>query len=181
MHRSILFLLLVIALSCSESDPVIPQESELITTMIYTLTPTAGGPPVIFSFEDPDGDGGANPLIISEDLEADTEYMGTIELFNSSGISIQDITEEIRDESQEHQFFFNTTKSDLTITYQDLDPDGNPIGLMTKLNSGNNGIGVLTITLRHEPNKFGLNVNTGNIENAGGETDIEIEFDVKVQ
>jgi hypothetical protein len=181
MYRFILFLILVIASSCSESEPVIPQESELITNMIYTLRPTAGGPPVIFSFEDSDGDGGANPIIISEDLEANKEYMGTIELFNSSGISIQDITEEIRDESQEHQFFFKTTKSDLSITYQDLDPDGNPIGLLTKLNSGNTGIGVLTITLRHEPNKFGPNVNSGNIENAGGETDIEIEFIVNVQ
>jgi hypothetical protein len=35
--------------------------------------------------------------------------------------------------------------------------------------------------LRHQPNKNGSNVNTGDITNAGGESDVDISFDVVVK
>ena len=46
--------------------------------------------------------------------------------------------------------------------------------------TGNSGYGAFTITLRHEPNKSGMNVNTGDITNAGGETDVQVIFDITV-
>jgi hypothetical protein len=39
----------------------------------------------------------------------------------------------------------------------------------------------LKITLRHEPNKKASGVVGGSITNAGGETDIEVSFDVEVK
>ena len=41
--------------------------------------------------------------------------------------------------------------------------------------------GNLTITLRHLPNKSGVNVPGGDITNAGGGTDAEVVFPVVVQ
>ena len=38
-----------------------------------------------------------------------------------------------------------------------------------------------TITLRHEPAKTATGVSGGDITNAGGETDIEVVFDVTVE
>jgi hypothetical protein len=35
--------------------------------------------------------------------------------------------------------------------------------------------------LRHEPNKDALNVASGEITNAGGETDIEVSFPVTIK
>ena len=69
--------LLVGFTSCKKEkdEPVVPNEEEVITTLTYTLTPTAGGTPVVFSFKDLDGDGGNDPVIVSADLKENTEYM----------------------------------------------------------------------------------------------------------
>ena len=64
----------------------------------------------------------------------------------------------------------------LAAEYGDADSEGNPLGLSFILNTGMASSGGLTFTLRHEPNK----PNTG-LENAGGETDIEVTFDVTVE
>ena len=53
---------------------------------------------------------------------------------------------------------------------------GNPVGLSFILSTSDASSGALTFTLRHEPNK----PNSG-LDNAGGETDIEITFNVTVQ
>ena len=53
---------------------------------------------------------------------------------------------------------------------------GNPLGLSFILTTSGASSGELTFTLRHEPNK----PNSG-LDNAGGETDIEITFNVTVQ
>ena len=43
------------------------------------------------------------------------------------------------------------------------------------------GSGTITVTLRHEPNKDAAGVSSGDIANAGGETDIEVTFNVEIQ
>ncbi|MEZ7887763.1 MAG: type 1 periplasmic binding fold superfamily protein, partial [Flavobacteriales bacterium] len=61
------------------------------------------------------------------------------------------------------------------------DEEGNPIGLSTVLTTGEMGSGTITVTLRHEPNKDAAGVSSGDIANAGGETDIEVTFNVEIQ
>ena len=39
----ILAILSIAFFSCNQDDPIIPNEDELITTVIYTLTPVGGG------------------------------------------------------------------------------------------------------------------------------------------
>ena len=53
---------------------------------------------------------------------------------------------------------------------------GNPVGLSFILSTLDASSGALTFTLRHEPNK----PNSG-LDNAGGETDMEVTFDVTVE
>jgi len=165
--------------SCGDDDVDIPIEPEVITTLNYTLT--GGGTTVTLSFLDPDGDGGNAPTITSGTLAANTTYSGSIELLNESDPDdVEDITEEVAEEDEEHQFFFQTTGG-ISVDYDDADADGNPLGLANTLTTGAAGDGSVTITLRHEPNKGGDGVAEGNIANAGGETDIEVTFDVTVQ
>ncbi len=171
---------LILTTSCNR-DPELPNEEELITTLIYTLTPTAGGAPVVLSYRDLDGDGGNPPVITTGNLTANTTYNGTIVLLNESKTPAEDITAEVRAEGKAHQLFFRSTVSGMTITYTDTDADGRPIGLSTQLSTGARGSGNLTITLRHNPNKAAAGVAQGNIANAGGETDIETTFDINVQ
>lgn len=168
--------------SCSkDEDPEIPNEEEVITTVNYTLTPVGSGAPVTFTFRDLDGDGGDAPVITSGVLAANTTYTGSLELLNEQESPAEDITEEIKEEDEEHQFFFSNTATDVTVTYQDQDADGNPVGLETELTTVGATTGEMTIILRHEPNKSASGVAGGIIDNAGGETDIEVTFDLDVQ
>jgi len=167
--------------SCKKDDPVPPVELEVITTLNYTLAPASGGAAVTLSFQDLDGDGGNAPTITGGTLAANTIYSGSIELLDESGDDVEDITEEIEEEDEEHQFFFQTTGG-ISVDYdiEDVDADGNPVGLENTLTTGAAGAGSVTVILRHEPNKTGEGVAGGDITNAGGETDIEVTFDVTV-
>jgi hypothetical protein len=98
-------------------------------------------------------------------------------LLNETESPAENVTEEIEEEDLDHQFFYTVGSGlDVAAEYGDADSEGNPLGLSFILNTGVASSGGLTFTLRHEPNK----PNTG-LENAGGETDIEVTFDVTVE
>jgi hypothetical protein len=148
--------------------------------LIYTLTaPDASVAQLIF--RDTDGDGGNAPVITTDPLKANTVYTGAITLSNESVSPAEDITEEVAEEKEAHQFFLNATVSGLTISYADTDAAGRPVGLATTLSTGAAGSGILKIVLRHEPDKTASGVADGDITNAGGETDIEVDFAIVVQ
>lgn len=182
-HIRFLYILICLVLltgSCTK-DPVIPNEEELITTLIWTLTPFAGGNVSTFTFRDPDGNGGLPPEIMVDTLLAGRTYLGRVELYNESTNPITDLTQEIIDESEAHQIFYTLTSLNATISYSDMDPSGFPIGLMTGFVPATAGQGAMRITLRHQPDKSAGGVSGGNILNAGGETDIEVTFPVVIQ
>lgn len=164
--------------SCQPNDPGDPHEEELITTLNVDLE--AGGSTVALNFQDIDGDGGDAPVITTDKLAANTTYAGSITLFNESETPAEELTAEIFDEAEEHQFFFATTGASM-FNYADQDNDGNPVGLSFELTTGDAGNESYTITLRHEPDKSATGVSGGDITNAGGETDIEVVFDVIVE
>ncbi len=167
--------------SCKKDDPEIPNEEEVITTLKYTLTPVGGGTEKTLKFVDLDGDGGNAPVYTVDTLDANITYMGTLELLNEQESPADTTTNEIRDENQQHQFFFRTSGGlDLAVAYDDADPDGNPVGIENTLSTGAASSGQLTITLRHQLDKFASGVSDGDITNAGGKTDIEVEFDVVI-
>lgn len=163
------------------NDPIIPNEEEVITTMNFTLTPNGGGTPVILTFQDLDGDGGNAPIITGGTLDANTTYNGALALLNELENPAGNITEEVQEEAEEHQFFFQTSMSELNIAYDDMDANGHPIGLSTIVRAQGANSGTITIVLRHEPQKDAAGVIAGDITNAGGETDIEVTFNVDIQ
>lgn len=169
--------------SCKEDDtPEIPNDEEVITTLRYTLTPSdTSAQTVTLIFQDLDGDGGNAPDTIVSDLAANQVYTATLILENETETPAENVTEEIEEEKEEHQFFFVSTVSGMSILYQDVDADGLPVGLTTQLTTGEAGTGELTITLRHEPNKSAAGVSSGDPTNAGGETDIEVTFPITVK
>lgn len=170
----------LLTVSCKKDDPEIPNEEELITTLIYTLISHDMSDTVEMRFQDLDGEGGNPPIIMGGTLMANTMYHGDLQLLNE--IEGEDITEEVEMEAEEHQFFFQVMNGlDAAITYDDMDMDGNPIGLKSNLNANSVSTGELTIILKHEPDKNATGVSDGDITNAGGETDIEVNFDVDIQ
>ena len=164
--------------SCSDDDdtPEPVNEEEVITTLTVTLD--SGSDTVVMQYQDLDGDGPDPATVtVSGPLNANTVYDGTIILLNETEMPAENITEEVQEEDDEHQFFYTVGSGLAAQTeYTSFDGDGNPLGTTFILTTGAASSGSLTFTLRHEPNK----PNTG-LENAGGETDIEVTFDVTVE
>lgn len=175
-----LFATILTVSSCSVDEPEDPNE-ERITTLRYILTPVGGGDAVTFEFQDLDGDGGDTAVITNGILAANTAYTGSVELLNEATSPVEDIKVSVKANDEDYQFFYETAIANLTIGYTDFDANNNPVGLETAVNTSNAGSDTLTIILRHEPDKLGDNVIDGDITNAGGITDIEVEFEVTIQ
>jgi len=176
---AILFISVCTFTACSDDDDDDDHdhdsEEELITTVKYTLT--SGSDVVTLKFSDPDGDGPIEPVYdIVGDLTANSTYTGMIELLNETESPAEDITEEVKEEADEHEFFYTSDVSGLTITKTDTDGNGNPLGVETSLTTVGAGSGTLTIVLKHEPTK----PNDGSSSSAGGSTDVEITFDITI-
>lgn len=173
---SIFFVAGLLFTACSDDDggdnPDPVNEEEVITTMNITLTPMGGGTAVTFSSQDLDGDGPNAPVITAPNLAGNTTYNATIEILNETESPAEDITEEIEEEDDEHQFIFEITGSLASATATDTDGDGNPVGLSFDLVTNTAGSASLTVTLRHEPTK----PNDGTLAGAAGETDIAATF-----
>ncbi len=177
-----LFTLLFVA--CSSDDDAAPEpvnEEEVITTVIATFTPESGAQ-VILTSTDNDGEGPNAPVtVVSGVFSNSTLYTGTVEFRNELEDPYEDITQEVLEEALEHQVFYGYNNDLGTITYNDTDSEGNPIGLTVNFQTSDTANGTITITLRHEPTKDGEGVSEGDITNAGGETDVEVSFEVEVQ
>lgn len=158
------------------------NESELITSVYCVLHPQTGGDSLVLSFIDLDGDGGQSPLITGAKLNKNTIYNARLILLNETTIPINGINQEILNEAEDHQFFYIPhSPLDISIKYLDTDANGNPIGLETQFLTGNSSQGDLVITLKHLPDKFAADVKNGKIDQAGGETDIEIKFNLIIE
>lgn len=175
----IILLLLVSGLftACKSEDPVIANEEELITTVKLNFISEDGKDTVEWSFNDLDGDGGESPIISVTSLKENTTYNAEVYLSNESINPAENITEEVLEEGTLHQLFYVVEGAELAVTYEDMDTDGNPLGLKMKMKTGMQSIGELKLILRHEP----IKPNDGDPNNAEGETDIEIDFFVAIE
>lgn len=177
-----IFIFSALLMSCNDDDdddylpPV--NEEELITTITVTLVPNGGGTNVVLKMVDLDGDGPNDPVTtVSGPMTAGITYMGSIELLNESVNPAEDITEEVEEEADEHQFFYTIGGAlDATTEYENFDGNNNPLGTEFSLDAGDASTGTLTFTLRHEPKK----PNSG-LADAGGETDITATFNVSIE
>lgn len=178
---SLILSLPLLLFSCSNDDdaPEPVNEEEIITTVTATLTPTGGGSVVTLQSRDLDGDGPNDPVItVSGNLSAQTTYSGAIKFLNETENPPEDITEEVNEEADEHQVFFVTSGGlEATFTYENFDDNGNPLGTLFSVETGAASTGILNIVLRHEPTK----PNDGTLGNAGGETDISVNFPVIIE
>ena len=176
-----------------EEDPNV--EEEFIDQVVLTFTPTAGGDDVVVTWFDADGDGandGAPDGPIN--LAADTEYDLAITLANT--VEEEDITEEIREEDDEHMFFFSFTTdifSDPTgdgnidnradaLNYLDEDSEGQdgtglPVGLLTQWTTGSatSATGEFRVVLKHQPGQ-----KSATSDSSVGGTDFDFPFEINI-
>ena len=182
LRRTAILGALVIALfglnACDDDDAPEPEnESEVITTVKLTFTPAGGGNPLTFQAKDADGDGPDNIVIDDIVLSANTDYTVSLEFLNELESPAEDITEEVREEGAEHQVFYTVNPSGLlTVTYNDADVNGRPIGVDTQWETGDAGTGSIDVVLKHQPD-----IKDANSGINDGETDINVTFTVNLE
>lgn len=155
----------------------IQNDEEVITTVQLIMRDSATGFVVdTFQWKDADGDGAGAPTIDQITLNANTTYLVGVQVLNELANPAEDITTEIQEEANDHQFFFNTHDVVLAITYDDQDSNNPalPVGLRTIWRTGASGSGNTHLTLKHQPG-----IKDGN--DSTGETDVDIEFVTVVQ
>lgn len=178
--------------SCSSEDPVPENDGELITDVTLTFqelddSGNAVGDPFDFTASDPEGiEVGATPTVETVTLEKGKVYEMTIDVYNS--IAGEDITEEIEEEGDEHQFYFLgsafTSSPFLSYEYND---NGTEIiglkGIVTVEQSPASNNANMQILLRHALDKSYPGADNPNFQEyakAGGESDLDITFPVIV-
>ncbi|MCB9257001.1 MAG: type 1 periplasmic binding fold superfamily protein [Chitinophagales bacterium] len=175
-------LLIFILQGCNKDEPIIINDEELITTLRLEFTPSDSSQTRIIQFQDLDGDGGQAPIFSADTLNANTNYSLRLYVLNESESPADDITSEILEEGEDHQFFFLIDNAlNLSVSYNDFDNNTNPIGLINYASTQGASSGQFSVVLRHQGDKFATGVSSGDITNAGGATDIEVSFDVVVQ
>lgn len=175
------------------------NDNEVITTVTLQFTPMGSGATVAASFNDADGDGGAAPTIDPIDVVAGKTYATTVRFLNALEDPPEDITNEVRDEGDEHMVFFTGTAvngpasnqpgAPLTQTYADMDANGVPVGLSHSIVAAP-GSGQLTVTLRHLPKLNNAAVKVASLPDevkqmglgaVAGSTDASVTFMVTVE
>jgi hypothetical protein len=162
------FTLLAIAnTGCNKHD----DEEELITTLKLTAVNKTTGAITTATFADPDGDGGNGPTKFDTlQLNIGTVYETSISVLDESKTDVVDITAEVVKEAAEHQFYYTTTASGVTIATTDVDANGLPLGVKTTMTTSTASTGRLQIKLKHKPD----GLKKASDSDAIGETDIEL-------
>lgn len=174
--------------SCKTDDPEPVNEEELITTV--KLTFTGGGEINTIQSVDLDGDGPNAPVITPAtlSLSPNVTYAVSVEFLNEAENPAEDITEEVAEEGEEHQVFYILNNSNVFSSFAyaggaDNDADDKPIGLnVNATTSATGGTSTLRVVLRHELNKATAGLSIGNFQpnTAGGNTDIDVTFNVSI-
>jgi len=178
---------LSVVAGCKEDNPGDPNdgnEQELITKVILTLTENGMGRAITATFRDPDGVGGVNATVDTLKVKAGSAYTGAMALADESKNPPTDITAEIADEKDAHQFF-NTPNGALagrlTITITDKDSRNLPVGLAFTIAvtagapvTGSAANSVKVALSHYDP------ASTKNGTTPSSETDVEIDFPVNI-
>jgi hypothetical protein len=169
---------------CKKDDDLVdvPQpvvnEQEIITSLFLQLTDSATNTPFdTVAFRDLDGDGANAPIQWDTvRLNANTTYLMSVLLLNEIPNPADTISNEVAEEANDHQFFFNIVGVSLTHTY--LDQDNNtpplPLGLDNKIRTGSTGSGTFQIVLKHQPG-------TKDGQQTTGDSDIDVTFQTIIQ
>lgn len=188
---------------CTEDAHEHGDENEIISRVELTFTPGGGGDPLVFQFDDPDGDGGVSGTSDRIELAAGVEYTLAVRFLNGLATPPEDISEEVRAEAEEHFVFVvgdvsgpaSSSASALAVhAYADKESDYGantgddlPVGLVNTFTTQSAGAGKLRVLLRHLPPINEQPQKTGDLpqqvaagDELPGSVDVDVAFDLVV-
>lgn len=160
--------------SCKKDDPEEINEEEEINQVILSVFETGTTQQQTYTWNE----GETTPTIT---LNADSSYQVSISFYDASNpADVENITEEVIEEADEHFVFIETAGANLTIASSSTDVSGSDsvgINLRTVWTTAAASSGTARVYLIHEPN-----TKTGSSRSDfGGETDVEVNFPVTIQ
>jgi len=180
--------------SCDTEDPEPENEVEVFTDVTLIFTNNADASDVVrASAQDPDGTG-VQELVIEDEitLTAGATYTLTFEILNAlDADDVEDLGDEILEEDNEHQFFFQFTDGAFSnpagngnfddasegVNYNDQDENDHNVGLSTEWTAGDAQTGSsFRVRLQHQPD-----VKTGSTGVNDGDTDFDLDFVLNIQ
>lgn len=186
-----------------DSEPEVPNETEMITTLQLHLTDSITGAVATYQFRDPDGPGGQpayyGPTAATQSdsvfsLAPNATYYCRVIILDETKTPADSTSNDVLAEGQDHMLFYNNggntivnsgnpyavqlNGSLVSIRYVDMDggTPQRPIGLRTRWRTAaatGSAKWPLNITLRHQPG-----VKDGTY--APGETDVSVDFKYRV-
>lgn len=179
-HRPFFVVLLAFGLSlaaCSKDKDEVTNEEELITTAVLEFRDNGSSDSFSVIFSDPDGEGGEEPVYFDEiRLRPNTTYSVTATLLNESTDPDTDITAEVAEEADDHQFFYLPVGVNINVAVTDQDNAGLPLGILSQWTTGEVSTGTVRFVLKHKPGN-----KASNDDVSKGETDIDLNFVARVQ
>ena len=173
-YKTLYLLLSLLIISCSKDDPEPINEEELITTVQLTFkSPGITDQTVRWQ------EGSNNSDIIS--LAANTQYEVEIIFLDESDPSdIEDITEEVKEEADEHQVFYQFSQLNISLgqsSSDTLDSNQNPLFVNSLWNTSEVGTGTVRVYLIHEP----VTKSSSTRDGFAGETDVTVDFPIIIE
>lgn len=168
--------------ACKKDKDKEENEEEVITTMVLKLTPTSGGAILEYKYDDADGPGGSSPTKDVVTLATNETYDVEVLLLNKTVNPVDTVTEEVEEEAEAHRFYFEPTAgSNITVSGLDTDANNVPVGLNSAWTTTAAATGKIKITLRHYPGNPPGKAVADLVTSTKSSTDMEVEFDTKVQ
>lgn len=175
--------------SCDKDEPVAINEHEEFSSVTIKVTDESDQSFETYTFE-VEGHDHAGEAGGTEDPHGDHEeiglapnssYLFEIRFFNDEDPNnIEDVTQEIIDEADEHQVFYELTDS-ANITIEsgpgDTMDNSNPLNLITRWTTTDAGVADVIAYLLHRPTS-----KTGTTRSDfGGTPDVQLEFEAHVE
>jgi hypothetical protein len=168
--------------SCKKDKTEEPNDNEVITTMKLSFVPAGGGTALTYQFDDQDGPGGAAPTQQEIVLAPSKSYAVTVQLLDKTKTPVPDITAEIATEAEAHRFYYEPTAgSNITVSGLNNDGAGIPLGINSTWATGAAATSKIKITLRHYPGTPPGKALGDLVNSTKSDTDIEVEFNTKIQ
>ena len=166
--------------ACGDSSTAPGGENEVISRVTLTLTSPTGA--VLTAYvDDADGNGPTSPSaqVGALALTRGVTYTGTVKFENRLASPVEDITQEVIAEANEHRVFYTVSSSGVTVTTTDVDGQNRPLGIRFSKAVGASaatGAGTVRVLLCHYDNA----PKVGTATTCTGETDIDVAFNVNI-
>lgn len=174
-----LTLVALVASACGDSSTAPGGEQELISRVTLTLAPQGGGTSIVSYIDDADGAGPGAPAAQNSAiaLTQGVTYVGSVKFENRLANPVENITDEVVAEANEHRVYYTVTGTGATVTITDADGAARPLGVTYTFAAGASvGAGTLRTVLCHYGDS--PKPSTGTV--CTGDTDIDVTFNFTV-